>query len=77
MGYLWYILVFIAGSWAGFMLKHWLHYRHSYDGKIVVTHENHKTLYSLELEDYPEKIEFKKEIILKVDASDDESLNRE
>lgn len=76
MGILWYVLVFWVGIVAGFFLHYWLRYRHSYDGKIVVTHDRHRTLYSLELEDYPDKIEFKKEVILKVDASD-ESLNRE
>ena len=29
-----------------------------------------KTLYSLELADYPETLEFKKEVVFKVDASD-------
>lgn len=76
MGILWYVLVFSAGVWAGFLLRAWVAHRHSYDGKIVVTHSRNKTLYSLELEDYPDKIEFKKEVILKVDASN-ESLNRE
>ena len=75
-GILWYILVFILGTWAGFIIRHWLQYRTSYDGKIVITHENHRTLYSLELEDYPDTIEFKKEVILKVDTPE-ESLNRE
>ena len=76
MGILWYVLVFSAGVWAGFLLRAWLAHRQRYDGKIVVTHPGNRTLYSLELEDYPEKIEFKKEVILKVDASD-ESLNRD
>lgn len=76
MGILWYVLAYSIGVVVGFFLRSWLAYRHSYDGKIVVTHSRNRTLYSLELEDYPDKIEFKKEVILKVDASD-ESLNRE
>ena len=76
MGVLWLILVFWLGLVAGFLVQGWLVYRRSYDGKIVVTHDRHRTLYSLELEDYPDKIEFKKEVILKVDASD-ESLDRD
>ena len=76
MGVLWLILVFWLGVVAGFLVQGWLGYRRSYDGKIVVTHDRHRTLYSLELEDYPDKIEFKKEVILKVDASD-ESLDRD
>jgi hypothetical protein len=70
MGILWFVLVFWTGVIAGFLVQGWLGYRRSYDGKIVVTHPDNRTLYSLELEDYPEKIEFKKEIILKVDSSD-------
>jgi hypothetical protein len=73
---LWLILIFCLGLIAGFLLHAVLGRIRSYDGKIVVTHSRKGTLYSLELEDYPDKIEFKKEVILKVDASD-ESLNRE
>lgn len=76
MEILWYVLIFIAGVWVGFLLRAWLAHRQSYDGKIVVTHSRNKTLYSLELEDYPDKIEFKKEVHLKVDTSD-ENLNRD
>jgi hypothetical protein len=76
MGILWYILVLWLGIFLGFFLHGVLGRIRSYDGTIVVTHEQHRTLYSLELEDYPDKIEFKKEVILKVDASD-ENLNRE
>jgi hypothetical protein len=76
MGILWYVLVFYIGLFIGFLLRVVLGRWKSYDGKIVVTHDRHRTLYSLELEDYPDKIEFKKEVILKVDASD-ENLNRE
>jgi hypothetical protein len=76
MGILWYVLVFWGGVFVGFLIQGWLRYRHSYDGKIVVTHNRKGTLYSLELEDYPDTIQFKKEVILKVDASD-ENLDRE
>jgi hypothetical protein len=43
-----------------------------YSGTIYITHDElqEKTLYSLELEDYPESIEFKKEVVFKVDTSD-------
>jgi hypothetical protein len=36
-----------------------------------VTHKEEKTLYSLELEEYPESIQFKKTVVFKVDSSDD------
>lgn len=76
MEILWYIIVLWLGIFLGYALRLVLGRLQSYDGTIVVTHEQHRTLYSLELEDYPDKIEFKKEVILKVDASD-ENLNRE
>lgn len=76
MEILWYVLIFWLGVWAGFLTRALLGRLRSYDGTIVVTHDRNRTLYSLELEDYPDKIEFKKEVILKVDASD-EILNRE
>lgn len=75
MGILWYALACGIGILIGFLFRAWLVHRH-YDGKIVVTQELYKTVYSLELDDYPDTIQFKKEVILKVDASD-ESLNRE
>lgn len=71
-----FILIFCVGIILGFLLHGVLGRLSSYDGKIIVTHNRNKTLYTLELDDYPDKIEFKKEVILKVDASD-ENLNRE
>jgi hypothetical protein len=76
MGILWYFLFLWLGIFIGFFLHGVLGRLSSYDGTIIVTHNRNKTLYTLELEDYPDKIEFKKEVILKVDASD-ENLNRE
>jgi hypothetical protein len=60
MGILWFVLVFWAGVVAGFLFQGWLGYRRSYDGKIVVTHPGNRTLYSLELEDYPIRSNSKK-----------------
>jgi len=71
-----YVLIFLWGLFVGFLLKRWLVRRASYSGTIFVTHENEKTLYSLELAEYPEKLEFKKQVVFKVDASE-VNLNRE
>lgn len=71
-----YVLVFYAGGMVGFVLKAWLNSRRSYSGTIYVSTEDHKTLYSLELEDYPESIAFRKEVVFKVDASKIEDLDR-
>jgi hypothetical protein len=69
-----YILIFYGGLVVGVILKSWLQYRTGYNGALLVTKEDdNKKVYSLMLDDYPEKIEFKKEVILKVVASTEES----
>jgi hypothetical protein len=68
------ILVFIGAFWlgivVGFILKSFLVSRAKVSGTIFVTRSDEKLLYSLVLEDYPESIEFKKQIVFKVDASE-------
>lgn len=70
MGILWYILVFSFGMLTGFSLRAWIAHREQYSGTIHITHSEEKTLYSLELNEYPETIEFKKQIVFKVDAAE-------
>lgn len=50
----------------GFIVRKWLVDRSGYDGAIIITKEEDKILYSLELHEEPEMIEFMNEIILKV-----------
>jgi hypothetical protein len=76
IGILIYILIFYFGLMLGYLLKMWIHSRSEFNGAILISKEHDKTVYSLVLDDYPEKIEFKKEVILKVVAST-ESPNRE
>lgn len=70
MGILWYVLVFYAGAFIGFLIRAWIAYRASYTGVIHIHDDKEKTVYSLELNEYPEEIRFKKEVVFKVDASD-------
>lgn len=71
-----YVLIFWAGIIVGILIKAWLNYRFSsYTGLILVKEEEGRTVYSLVLDDYPEKLELKKHVIFKV-ASEEES-NRE
>ena len=66
------ILIFWLGFSAGFAIKTLLTNRfRDYSGTIVVGTDElkEKTVYSLILDDYPEKLEFKKEVVFKVDAS--------
>jgi nitrogen regulatory protein PII-like uncharacterized protein len=76
MEYLIGILIFYLGGMTGFFLRAWLGSRSRYDGVIFVTKEDHKTLYSLVLEEYPDAITLKKEVVFKVDASQIEDLDR-
>jgi hypothetical protein len=66
------VLIFYAGVSIGYVLRVWLQYRTSYNGIIIIGKDEGKTVYSLILDDYPDKIEFRKEVILKV-VSDIES----
>jgi hypothetical protein len=73
MTYVYYTIIFFIGAFLGFILHWWLRYRASYSGTIYVTTEDEKTLYSLELEDYPETIAFQKEVVFKVETSEADS----
>jgi hypothetical protein len=70
MGVLWLILAYSFGVLMGFLVRAWIAHRESYSGTIFITHSEEKTLYSLELNEYPELIELKKQIVFKVDASE-------
>lgn len=60
------IVIFYAGIGVGFYLKHWLLNRSGYDGIVLIVKDDNKILYSLELHEDPEEIQYKNELILKV-----------
>ena len=64
------------GIIVGFYIKTWLVRREKSSGTIYVTEGEERLLYSLELDEYPEELKFKKKVVFKVDTSDD-SLNRD
>jgi hypothetical protein len=68
------IVILFFGFVLGYLFKRWLIHR-GVGGTIHVTKEREKTLYSLELDDYPDTIIFQKEVVFKVDASE-QSLDR-
>lgn len=69
-----YVLIFYSGVVVGWIFRVWFARRfRNYSGTIHVIKEPEKTLYSLELYDYPESIEFKKVVIFKVDAPEEDS----
>lgn len=63
-------VAFAVGIVAGFLLKVLLGRRTNYGGTILVTKTQGKTLYLLELNDYPERIEFRKHVLFKVSTSE-------
>jgi hypothetical protein len=67
-----YVGIFWLGVLVGVIVKGLLERRlKDYTGTIVVKRDElrEKTVYSLILDEYPEKLEFKKEVIFKVDTS--------
>jgi hypothetical protein len=74
-----YGLIFWAGIITGYVARGWIAHRFmNYSGTIVVDTDDltDKTVYSLVLDDYPEKLEFKKEVVFKIDKHR-QSSNRE
>lgn len=76
---LWYVLfgflILSFGMVVGYFLGWWVHNERDYGGFIVVTKEEGKTLYSLELLNDPEQLEFEDHILFKIKAP--KSLDRE
>jgi hypothetical protein len=71
-----WLLVFWAGWLVGYVTKAWMDYKfRDYSGTIVVDKDRlrEKTVYSLILDEYPEKLEFKKTVIFRVDSSEQSS----
>jgi hypothetical protein len=69
-----WVLIFWFGMLVGFLLKSFLMLRFmEYSGVMLINKEEGKILYSLILEDYPDKLEFKKHILFRVVASEESS----
>lgn len=62
-----YILVFYFGIIIGFFFRRWLDNRTADSGVIVVTHDEGKLLYSIELNDNPEELQYMEQVKFKVD----------
>ena len=63
---------FWIGLLAGFIFRGWMASRFvEYGGTIIIDTDERreKTVYSLILEDYPETLVFKKEVLFKIDSS--------
>lgn len=64
------VISFWVGALVGFLAMSLFKQRTEYQGTIVVTRNEGKTYYTLVLEDYPEKIEFQKIVVFKVESPD-------
>lgn len=60
------VVIFYTGMAIGFFLRKWLVDRSGYDGAILIFKDKDKILYSLELHEELEMLEYKNELILKV-----------
>ena len=66
-----YVLIFLAGVSIGFLVKKGVFSKNSrHSGTILVSKDEGKLTYSLELDENPEELQFKKEVVFKVNASD-------
>jgi hypothetical protein len=66
------IVLFWMGVLAGYLFKSWMNSKFKdYSGTIIVDTDElaEKTVYSLVLDDYPETLVFKKEVVFKIDTS--------
>jgi hypothetical protein len=70
------IIIFWVGLITGFILLRWRLYRmfNKTAGTIHVTEDEirHKTVYTLELDEYPEMLRLKKVVVFKVDAPEED-----
>jgi hypothetical protein len=76
MSILWGIVIFWTGVIVGVMLWAWLMNQfRKYSGTLVVSKDElrDKTVYSLVLDEYPEKLAFEKVVIFRVDSSEAKS----
>lgn len=68
------ILIYTLILWLGFLLGFFVHalltLKDTAVGTLHVTRDREKTVYSLELENYPDELRFKKEVVFKVDSSE-------
>jgi len=64
-------IAFYVGLFAGFIIQRWLGRRKYFSGVIRVIVNPDKTLFSLELDEDPEDIVFKDEVLFKVVTSEE------
>lgn len=78
MTFLIYPLVFIAGALFGILINELFIRLNGYDGtiKVIKDVERDKTVYSLELDEDAELLQYASKVVFKVDTSSSKSLDR-
>lgn len=76
---LWFVLfgllILSFGVGVGYFIGWWVQFEKSYGGIIVITKEEGRTIYSLELLNNPEELEFKDKILFKIKAPEGPDRN--
>jgi hypothetical protein len=67
------LVVFGVGVLAGYLARVSVANNTGYDGTIKITKIENRTIFSLELEDDPEQLEYETKVIFRVKASDMDS----
>lgn len=76
MTFIIYILIFCVGIVIGIVIKVLLERKKDFIGTIVVIKSDDKILYSLEMDDSPETLQFRTKAYFKVRIPDEESNRR-
>lgn len=71
-----HILLFLLTFWIGFFVGIFIVKLFLKDGVLVVKKEDGKIIYSLELADNPEKLQYKKSVRFKVVKPNDELVRK-
>lgn len=71
MDWLIYVAIFWGGLMVGMIIRGYMTWRFASTGIILVSKEEGKTVYSLILDDYPEKLELQKHVLFKIEEDGD------
>lgn len=70
MYYLVIFFIFLFGSMIGYGVRLWIESETAYGGVILVQKQDEKLVYTLEIFDDPEQLQYEEQILFRVDSSD-------
>ena len=71
-----FVVVFYVGGMVGYLLRNWAGKEHGYAGIIHVDKADDKLVYTLELTEDPEALQYNTQVLFKVETVE-ESLDRD